>query len=198
MACRKPNVLYVFSDQQRASAIGCADGDEDLLTPNLDSFASEGLRMEAAVSNSPVCTPYRVMLMTGLYGHHTGVTTNNCYPDLSRHPHIGRTFGDAGYRCGYIGKWHTGEEMRLDAGHPMRFRGHGADVVGARHGRHVGAHGELGVGDRGAAGLGLHGDHAVVDELLIGGFALHLGRLSLGRGYRHRKQAQRGGDNHQK
>ena len=49
------------------------------------------------------------------------VTTNNRYPDLSRHPHIGRTFGDAGYRCGYIGKWHLGEEVRLDAGHAMRL-----------------------------------------------------------------------------
>ena len=135
MTTRKPNVLYVFSDQQRASAIGCADGDEDLLTPNLDALAGEGLRMEAAVSNSPVCTPYRVMLMTGLYGHHTGVTTNNCYPDLSRHPHIGRTFGDAGYRCGYIGKWHVGEEMRLDAGHPMRLGFDDEWFVGVK-GRH--------------------------------------------------------------
>lgn len=121
MISRKPNVLYVFSDQQRASAIGCAQGDEDLETPNFDALAGEGMRLESAVSNSPVCTPYRAMLMTGLYGHHTGVTTNNCYPDLSRHPHIGRTFSDAGYRCGYIGKWHLGEEVRLDAGHAMRL-----------------------------------------------------------------------------
>ena len=121
MTSRKPNVLYVFSDQQRASAIGCAQGDEDLETPNFDALAGEGMRLESAVSNSPVCTPYRAMLMTGLYGHHTGVTTNNCYPDLSRHPHIGRTFSDAGYRCGYIGKWHLGEEVRLDAGHAMRL-----------------------------------------------------------------------------
>ena len=95
MTSRKPNILYVFSDQQRASAIGCAYGDEDLVTPNFDALASGGVRLEAAVSNSPVCTPYRAMLMTGLYGHHTGVTTNNCYPDLSRHPHIGRTLSDA-------------------------------------------------------------------------------------------------------
>jgi len=121
MGLDKPNVLFVFSDQQRASAVGCSYGDKDLMTPNFDVFADEGMQLETAVSNTPVCTPYRVMMMTGLYGHHTGVTTNNCYPDLSRHVHIGRTFGDAGYRCGYIGKWHVGEEVRLDAGHPMRL-----------------------------------------------------------------------------
>lgn len=121
MTSDRPNVLFVFSDQQRASAVGCSYGDKDLMTPNLDLFASEGIQLETAVSNSPVCTPYRVTLVTGLYGHHTGVTTNNCYPDLSRHSHFGKTFGAAGYRCGYIGKWHVGEEVRLDAGHPMRL-----------------------------------------------------------------------------
>ena len=121
MTSDKPNVLFVFSDQQRASAIGCSYGDKDLMTPNFDALAGEGMQLETAVSNSPVCTPYRAMLMTGLYGHHTGVTTNNCYPDLSRHVHVGRTFADAGYRCGYIGKWHLGEEVRLDAGHAMRL-----------------------------------------------------------------------------
>lgn len=121
MPSAQPNVLFVFSDQQRSSAIGCAPGDTDLLTPNLDAFANQGMRLETAISNTPICTPYRVMLMTGLYGHHTGVTTNDSYPDLSRHACIGRTFADAGYRCGYVGKWHVGEEMRLDAGHPMRL-----------------------------------------------------------------------------
>ena len=117
----RPNILYVFSDQQRASALGCSYGDEDLATPNFDAFAAEGMRLETAVSTTPVCTPYRAMLMTGLHGHRTGVTTNNCYPDLGRHAHIGGTFSDAGYRCGYIGKWHLGEDVRLDAGHPKRL-----------------------------------------------------------------------------
>ena len=135
MTSRRPNVLFVFSDQQRASAVGCSYGDEDLRTPNLDALAGAGMQLEAAVSNTPVCTPYRSMLMTGLYGHHTRVTTNNCYPDLSRHPHIGRTFGDAGYRCGYIGKWHLGEEVRLDAGHAMRL-GFDAEWFVPLKGRH--------------------------------------------------------------
>lgn len=120
MPSDKPNILYVFSDQQRASATGCYYGDEDLVTPNFDALAREGMRLDSAVASTPVCTPYRAILMTGLLGHHTGVTTNSHNPDLSVHPHIGKTFKDAGYRCGYIGKWHLGE-VQLDAGHPMRL-----------------------------------------------------------------------------
>ena len=116
----RPNILYVFSDQQRASAMGCYYGDEQLRTPQFDVLAGEGMRLDAAVSSTPVCTPYRAMLMTGLFGHHTGVTTNRHYPDLSGYAHIGKSFQSAGYRCGYIGKWHLGE-MPLDAGNPLRL-----------------------------------------------------------------------------
>ena len=116
----KPNVLFVFSDQQRASAMGCYYGDEQLRTPNFDACAAEGVRLDTAISSTPVCTPYRAMLMTGKYGHHTGTTTNRIYPDLSAHHCIGKSFESAGYRCGYVGKWHLGE-VRLNAGHPLRL-----------------------------------------------------------------------------
>ena len=115
-----PNVLFVFSDEQRASAMGCYYGDEDLRTPHFDACAVEGMRLDCAISSTPVCTPYRAMLMTGKYGHHTGSTTNSIHPDLSAHPCVAKSFESAGYRCGYIGKWHLGE-VRLNAGHPLRL-----------------------------------------------------------------------------
>ena len=131
MGADKPNILFVFSDQQRASAVGCYFGDPDLETPNLDAFAAEGMRLDTAVSTTPVCTPYRASLMTGMHAHSIGVVTNWTgaggrhpgwagFPELSRHPHLGKTFADAGYRCGYVGKWHLGE-VRLDAGDPRRL-----------------------------------------------------------------------------
>lgn len=116
----KPNVLVVFSDQQRASAMGCYYGDEDLQTPYFDACAGEGMRMDSAISNTPVCTPFRAMLLTGKYGHHTGAPTNGLNPDLSPHPTMSKSFQSAGYRCGYIGKWHLGE-FRLPSGHPRRL-----------------------------------------------------------------------------
>ncbi len=135
MTSDRPNILFVFSDQQRASALGCYYGDEDLVTSNFDTLAREGMRLDTAVSNTPVCTPYRASLMTGLLGHHSGVVTNwrgagktsrgstsnwEYFPDLTRLAHIGGTFSDAGYHCGYVGKWHLGE-VRMDAGDPRRL-----------------------------------------------------------------------------
>ena len=64
-APKKPNVLYVFSDMQRAYSMGCY-GDKNARTPNLDAFAREGLRLDAAISPTPVCCPHRADLMSGV------------------------------------------------------------------------------------------------------------------------------------
>ena len=61
---RRPNVLFVFSDMQRAYSMGCY-GDANARTPVLDAFAKQGARLDAALSNTPVCCPYRVCLMSG-------------------------------------------------------------------------------------------------------------------------------------
>ena len=61
---QQPNILFVFSDQQRASAMGCYYGDEDLETPHFDAFARQGMKLESAVSTTPLCCPYRAILMT--------------------------------------------------------------------------------------------------------------------------------------
>jgi len=58
MSSDRPNILFVFSDQQRASAMGCYYGDEDLQTPHFDALAQEGMRLDTAVASTPVCTPY--------------------------------------------------------------------------------------------------------------------------------------------
>jgi arylsulfatase A-like enzyme len=106
-APRKPNLLFVFSDQHRAASLGCY-GETEICTPHFDAFAKEGLRLDAAISNTPVCVPYRGSLLTGLYSSTFGVTGNelekNFKPD--REKTLARTFKRAGYACGYIGKWH--------------------------------------------------------------------------------------------
>jgi hypothetical protein len=50
---KKPNVLYVFSDMQRAYSMGCY-GDKNARTPHLDAFAAKGVRLDAAMSPTPV------------------------------------------------------------------------------------------------------------------------------------------------
>jgi len=131
----KPNVLFVFADQQRASALGCYPGDEDIYTPHFDSFARQGMRFETAISNTPVCCPFRASLMTGKYGHHNGVVTNRLHPEPGKHRFLAETFRKAGYTCGYIGKWHLGE-VNTDPDDPRRLGFHDywcANYTDSRH-----------------------------------------------------------------
>ncbi len=118
----RPNLVFVFSDQQSRDMLGCY-GNEDIITPNLDRFASEGIRFNQCISNCPVCTPFRSMLLSGKHPLYTGTYTND-QPLLINN---GKTFGevlkDAGYRTGYVGKWHLlgGDRKRPIPAGPQRF-----------------------------------------------------------------------------
>ena len=125
----KPNLLFIFSDQHRAHALGCY-GDRQINTPNFDKFADQGLLFKHAFSVTPVCSPFRANLMTGLYAHHNGVITNNI-PLRHDLDCIGRTFKDSGYVTGYIGKWHLGP-VDIDKG-PGRL---GFDYWAANYSNH--------------------------------------------------------------
>ncbi|MCU0916703.1 MAG: sulfatase-like hydrolase/transferase [Planctomycetes bacterium] len=103
-AARRPNVLFVFSDMQRAYSMGCY-GDANARTPVLDAFARQGARLDAALSNTPVCCPYRACLMSGQYAHHHGVMSNGV-PFRPTVKCVAETFREAGYETGYAGKWH--------------------------------------------------------------------------------------------
>ncbi len=106
------NLVYVFPDQMRGQAMGFLK-EEPVITPNLDKFSAESLVLPNAVSNYPVCSPYRGMFMTGKYPHANRVLSNcntssapydcrlqqsdRCWSDILK---------DRGYSLGYIGKWH--------------------------------------------------------------------------------------------
>lgn len=98
------NVLLVFADQMRGSAMGCA-GDANVRTPTLDGLSADGVRFEQAYCNSPLCTPSRGTLLTGTYPVRHGAATNDM-PIRTEIPSMGRVFRDAGYATGYVGKWH--------------------------------------------------------------------------------------------
>ena len=108
----KPDIIIVLTDQWRAQATGYG-GDPNVKTPNLDALASKSVNFKNAVSVCPVCTPYRASLMTGRYPLSTGMFLNDLYLPAEELC-MGEIFKTAGYRTGYIGKWH------LD--------GHGRDV----------------------------------------------------------------------
>ncbi len=105
MTVAQANILFLFSDQHRADAMGCA-GHPVVRTPNLDRLAGEGVRFGNAYCATPLCMPSRVSLATGRFPHNTGNNTNNegyLYPDT---PMISHAFRDAGYRTALLGKLH--------------------------------------------------------------------------------------------
>ena len=77
MTKERPNLVFVFPDEFRQQAMGFM-GQDPVVTPNLDQFAEESLVLTQAISNCPICSPYRGMLYTGMYPLSNGVV-NNCY-----------------------------------------------------------------------------------------------------------------------
>jgi arylsulfatase A-like enzyme len=102
----RPNILYIMTDQQFAGAMSCA-GCKDVKTPAMDSLAQSGVRFENAYCPFPLCVPCRVSMMTGRMPHEIGVARNvGTDFGIGGLPMMGRLFSDAGYDCGYAGKWH--------------------------------------------------------------------------------------------
>lgn len=105
METKKPNILILYSDQHSARTLGCY-GNKEVLTPNLDKLASEGIRFDNAYTQNPICTPSRMCLFSGQYVHNFGY-----YGLMGEAPtNLPNMFGylkNNGYFTGMAGKTHT-------------------------------------------------------------------------------------------
>ena len=117
-----PNLVFVFSDQQSWDMLGCY-GSKDVQSPNLDRLAAEGVRFNNCISNSPVCTPYRSILMTGQHPFYVGGMTNDEQVLPGHGNYLAEVLRDAGYHMGYYGKWHLygGDRDRAVPPGPCRY-----------------------------------------------------------------------------
>jgi arylsulfatase A-like enzyme len=106
----RPNILLIFSDQQHWHAMGFMDSFFD--TPNLDALAGESVVFENSFCTTPQCSPSRSSLLTGFYPTKTGVMGNVGAAGGQRlaQETIASELKSAGYRTGYFGKWHLGNE----------------------------------------------------------------------------------------
>ena len=120
-ATRPPNILFILADDLGYGDLGCY-GQKQILTPNLDRMAAEGIRFTQVYAGSTVCAPSRCVLMTGLHTGHCWIRGNSgIVRDQSgrlRRARISlrpedRTVAEwlkrAGYVTGLIGKWGLGE-----------------------------------------------------------------------------------------
>jgi arylsulfatase A-like enzyme len=119
-----PNVVFILTDDQGSVDMNCY-GATDLITPNMDRLAAEGVRFTDFYVTAPMCTASRISLLTGRhfqrsYDAGRGIReTETTMAEFFRH---------AGYRTGIFGKWHIG-------GPPFDPQGQGFDeFVGHRVG----------------------------------------------------------------
>lgn len=110
LAAGRPNIIFVLVDDLRWNEFGAA-GHPWLETPNIDRLAREGAMFTEAVHAVPLCSPNRATLLTGQYPSRHGVTGNEARSELShRLDTFPQALAAAGYRTGFIGKWHMGND----------------------------------------------------------------------------------------
>ena len=114
---KKPNFLFIMTDQQRSDWLGCA-GHPVVKTPNIDSLAATGTRFEQFYVAMPVCMPNRASFMTGRYPSVHGLRFNG-----SILPTNANSFVDvlrvAGYQTASIGKSHLQPFSNIDPVDPI-------------------------------------------------------------------------------
>ncbi|MGH8205093.1 MAG: sulfatase-like hydrolase/transferase [Steroidobacteraceae bacterium] len=105
-----PNIVVVLVDDLRWDDLGIA-GHPFVETPAIDRMAREGVRFLNAFAATPLCSPSRASILTGQYAHRHGIVDNTARDAAS---HGLATFAiplqQAGYRTGFFGKWHMGND----------------------------------------------------------------------------------------
>jgi arylsulfatase A-like enzyme len=111
----KPNILFIMADQYRGDCVG-ADGNDAVMTPNLDRIAREGVLFSKAYTATPSCTPARAGLLSGLSPWNHGMLA---YGRVGwKYPHeLPREMRNAGYYTLGIGKMHWSPQRSLHGFH---------------------------------------------------------------------------------
>lgn len=130
------NIVFILSDDQGAWSLGSA-GNTEIITPNLDKMADSGMSFENFFCASPVCSPARASILTGLlpsaHGVHDWIrsgslskntiakipNSENRYDEestatidyLAGFDTYTKQLADHGYNCALAGKWHLGDSM---------------------------------------------------------------------------------------
>lgn len=129
--CKKPNIIFILTDDQGYWSLGCT-GNREIRTPNIDSLAAGGVRLDNFFCTSPVCSPARASILTGKIPSQHGIhdwirngagekpgdvpieylADSKGYTELLR---------DSGYVCGISGKWHMGATAYPQKGYSHWF-----------------------------------------------------------------------------
>ncbi len=101
---RRPNVLFIMSDDHASQAVGCY-GSALNRTPGIDRIAREGIRFDRCFCTNGICAPSRAVILTGKHSHLNGVRDNRDVFDGGQ-PTFPKLLRAAGYETALLGKWH--------------------------------------------------------------------------------------------
>ena len=111
LAGLQPNILLIHSDQHRYDCLG-VNGHPLVQTPNLDRLAAGGVSFSHAFCPTPLCTPSRTSLLTGMWPSQHGCIANKgteaYHPIDESVPTFSQALKAQGYYLGYVGKWQVG------------------------------------------------------------------------------------------
>ena len=134
MSNHPPNVLILLTDQLQRDAVG-AYGNAVARTPHIDQLARDGVSFGRATVACPQCSPSRASMFTGLYAHqHRLLAVGKADPPIlgmenrvvlpESVPSMGLAFKRSGYRMGYSGPWHMGDDATPHHGWTDFWRPH--------------------------------------------------------------------------
>lgn len=121
---KKPNIVIIYTDDMGIGDLSCYNSGW-VMTPNIDRMAAKGLKFNHYYTSSPVSSPSRTGLTTGMFPTEWGINTflhdrkgnaqceQSDYLDSSA-PTIAKSLKAAGYSTAHIGKWHMGGGRDVD------------------------------------------------------------------------------------
>lgn len=120
----KPNIIIIYTDDMGIGDLSCYN-DGWVKTPNINQLAKNGIKFQQYYTASPVCSPSRAAITTGIFPTELGINTylhsregnlkHEQFDFLdTKYPSMARILKRVGYKTGHFGKWHLGGGRDVD------------------------------------------------------------------------------------